>query len=194
MNHIEAIEAGLDAGTPYHEIARKVYLTYPTKVFVGQEERQFAILNEIGSFFDVSITSVQVAGSAKTGRSFHQRQDFRPGDSDLDIAIIDTHLFTRYSEAAFRLSRGFSDQSVFPIRDGAPAYEEYARYLARGVFRPDLMPVGPERARIRNFFDQISAKHSDLFSSITGSFYMSQVFFENKQRSSIKSYVDSKAI
>jgi hypothetical protein len=194
MNHIEAIEAGLEAGTPYHVIARKIYLTYPTQVFIGQEERQFVILDAIANFFDVPITSVQVAGSAKTGRSFHQRQNFRPGESDLDIAIIDSHLFTRYSEAAFRLSRGFSDHTVFPMREGVPTYDEYARYLARGVFRPDLMPIGPDRANVRNFFGQLSAKHSDLFSGITGAIYMSQVFFENKQRSAIKSYVDTKAI
>ncbi|MGC4077844.1 MAG: hypothetical protein QM702_12625 [Rubrivivax sp.] len=194
MNHIEAIEAGLEARTPYHEIARKIYLTYPTKVFIGHEEKQFVILDAIANFFDVPITSVQVAGSAKTGRSFHQRQDFRPGESDLDVAVIDNHLFTRYSEDAFRLSRGYSDHSVFPVREGASVHEEYTRYLARGVFRPDLMPTGPSRARVNNFFGRLSTRHSDLFSSITGAIYMSQVFFENKQRSAIKSYVDTKAI
>ena len=51
MNHIESIEAGLAAKKPYNEIVRKIYLAYPTKAFIGDEERQYIIMNEISCFF-----------------------------------------------------------------------------------------------------------------------------------------------
>lgn len=64
--------------------------------------------------------------------------------------------------------------------------DEYLMYLARGIFRPDLMPKGPQRAEWKNFFGHISARHSALFKSISAAVYISQSCFENKQRSVIK--------
>jgi len=194
MDHLQAIEEGVKAGTPYNEIVRKIYLTYPTKAFVGAEEQQYKILNEISEFFEVPINCIQVAGSAKTGRSFHKKQDFNPGISDLDIAIIDARLFLKYMEHVFAKSKGYSDQTSFPVRDGSSTYEEYVRYLGRGIFRPDLMISGPERANWNNFFSKLSDKHSNLFSSISAAIYLSQTFFESKQRSAIKSYLNNRPI
>lgn len=37
----------------------QVFLTYPTKAFVGHEERQYEILNDVADFFIVPITSIQ---------------------------------------------------------------------------------------------------------------------------------------
>ncbi|GAB2518360.1 hypothetical protein GCM10027085_05050 [Spirosoma aerophilum] len=44
MTHLESIDEGLKANTPHNEIVRKIYLTYPTSVLVGNEERQFTYL------------------------------------------------------------------------------------------------------------------------------------------------------
>jgi hypothetical protein len=185
MDHLSAIDVGLAEKRPYNEIARKVFLTYPTKVFVGDEERQFEILNEVSDHFHVPITSVHVVGSAKLGHSIHKKIAFNPGQSDLDLAIIDSYLFTWYLELGLRLSKGYSDGSNFPIRNSASTQSDYQSYLSRGVFRPDLMPMGTERATWRNFFGQLSAKHEAVFSSISGAIYLSQGCFESKQRSAI---------
>jgi hypothetical protein len=194
MNHIQAIEAGIKAGVPFTEIARKIYITYPTLAFVGAEEQQYEVLNEISQFFGVPISCIQVAGSAKTGRSFHKQQDFVPGISDLDVAIVDASLFVRYMELVFIKAKGYSDKTGFPVRKGLSTYEEYFRYIARGIFRPDLMTVGPERAQWRDFFSKLSDKHTTLFGSISAAIYLSQSFFEYKQRTAIKSYVEYRPI
>lgn len=186
MEHLDAIDAGLTAGRPHNEIARKVFLTYPTKAFVGDEERQFEILNEISEYFKVSITCIQVAGSAKLGHSIHKNTDFTLGTSDLDLAIIDRGLFTKYLEIGLELSNGHSDGTSFSTYNGSSNKTQYVRYLARGIFRPDLMPTGVEKANWRNFFGTLSAKHIDIFKSISGAIYLSQGCFENKQRSTIK--------
>jgi hypothetical protein len=186
MEHLEAIDAGLAAKQPYNEIARKVFLTYPTKAFIGNEERQYEILNDVATYFHIPINSIQVTGSAKVGHSIHKKTPFAPRQSDLDLAVIDSSLFIWYLEIGLRLSKGYSDGAVFPVRETGSTQSEYLRYLARGIFRPDLMPTGEERANWRKFFGQLSAKHTDLFKSISAAIYLSQACFEGKQRSAIK--------
>lgn len=194
MNHIESIEAGLKDKKPYNEIVRKVYLAYPTKALIGDEERQYQILNDISCFFNVPIMSIQVAGSAKTGRSFHKQKDFEPRNSDLDIAIIDPGLYQKYMETIFSVTKGYSDNTGFSIRNGKSTFEEYLSYLTRGIFRADLMPTCEARKAWNQFLGQLSQEHGDLFKSINAGIYMSQLFFENKQRSAIKNYIDTKAV
>mgnify|MGYP001810197560 CR=1 FL=1 len=190
MDHLEAIDAGLAAKKPYGEIVRKVFLTYPTKVFVGDEERQFEILNSVSEHFQVSITSIHVAGSAKLGHSIHKKRAFVSGASDLDLAIIDSQLFVRYLEIGLRLSKGYSDGTAFTVRGGVSTKADYLTYLARGIFRPDIMPKGPERADWGNFFGQLTAKHVSVFKSISAAVYLSQGCFESKQRSAIKAHAN----
>lgn len=186
MDHLDAIDAGLTAKRPYNEIARKVFLTYPTKAFVGDEERQFEILNEVSEYFRVPITCIHVAGSAKLGHSFHKKRAFTPGVSDLDLAIIDGQLFTWYLESGLYQSKGYSDGTVFPFKDGTSTQPEYLHYLARGIFRADLMPVGTVRAEWNNFFGKLTNQNAKAFKSISGAIYLSQQCFESKQRSAIK--------
>lgn len=192
MDHIQGIEAGLASMTAHTDIARKIFLTYPTKAFLGAEEQQYQVVNAIAVHFDVPITSVQVAGSAKTGRSFHKKKDFVAGASDLDVAIIDARLFIKYAETVFKASKGFSDLSVFPVQQGGSSYADYMNYLGRGIFRPDLMTIGSERAAWNNFFGNLSALHTSLFRNITGCLYLSETFFASKQRSVIKGYLEDK--
>lgn len=194
MEHLASIQASLEKRTSHSDIVRKIFLSYPTKVFVGDEERQYLIFNEVSDFFGVSIIAVQVAGSAKTGRSFHKNRDFKPGESDLDLAIIDPDIFRKYMEMVFRVTRGYSDRTGFPVRDGKSSVDEYFSYLQRGIFRADLMPSCNGRAEWNQFFGRLSARHGDVFKSINAVVYMSQAFFEAKQRSVIRSFLDNRAI
>lgn len=194
MNHIESIDLGLTEKKPYYEIARKIYLTYPTSALIGNEERQFQILNEISEYFNIPITNVQVVGSAKTGYSFHKRTNFDSKTSDLDIAIIDANLFISYSEWVLKATDGFSNRVDFPIIDGKSTYQQYINCIAKGIFRPDLMPSGKKRLSWLKFFGGLSSKNKDIFKSINAGIYLSQTYFEYKQLWNINEYVLSKAI
>ena len=189
MTHIESIEKGITDKLSHTEIIRKVYLTYPTCALIGDEERQFLILNEISSYFKIPINHVQVVGSAKTGKSFHQNAPFIPTESDLDIAIIDTELYKRYTEFVFKSINGLADRTSFR---STKDFNEYNDYLIKGIFRPDLMPSSYKRANWFRFFGELSSNHKDLFSSINAGIYMSQTFFEHKQTSIIKDYLTTK--
>ncbi|MFZ3004509.1 MAG: hypothetical protein WA071_29625 [Undibacterium umbellatum] len=194
MNHIEAIDAGLAANISRNELIRKIYLIYPTKAFVGEEEAQFRIFNKISVNFEVPIMNVQAAGSAKTGHSFHKQKLFTKGVSDLDVAIIDTRLFVIYMEMVLKETRGYSDRSGFPIKNNTSTFDEYIAYLSKGIFRPDLMPTCSLRSKYKDFFDLLSQENKGMFKSISAVIYMSQHCFESKQRSILKIYEINKAI
>ena len=194
MNHLQSIDEGLKAQRPHNEIVRKIYLTYPTAALVSNEERQFQILNEISEHFNIPIMNIQVVGSAKTGYSFHKKTTFNSLTSDLDIAIIDSSLFLIYTECVFKITNGFTDRSEFPIYDGTSTYQQYINCIAKGIFRPDLMPSGKKRLNWLKFFGQLSSKNKDLFKSINAGIYLSQTFFEFKQTSNITEYILEKSI
>lgn len=193
MEDVSSIEIGLNGGLSHAEIARKIYLSYPTNIFVGNEETQYEIFNSISNFFSIPFSSIQVVGSAKTGFSFYQNRRFIQGESDLDIAIIDTDLFVKYVDAVFVDTKGFSSLTKFPFRNNRSTFNEYKSYLCKGIFRPDLMPSGELRAEWNSFFGKLSSKHLDLFKSINAGIYLSQNFFEHKQKQSIKDYIKNKA-
>ncbi|MFP3849839.1 hypothetical protein [Pseudomonas sp. W5-01] len=190
MNLLDGIRAGAKKNTPYHEIARKIFFTYPTFAFVEDEERQYSIFNEISEHFKIPILAIHVAGSAKTGHSFHKGTPFIPGVSDLDIAIIDAGLFQRYMELVCSLTRNYSDLTAFRKVKGVSQHVNYVSYLSKGIFRPDLMPYGPDRADINDFFGRLSSRHGDLFRSINAALYMSQSLFETKQRSAVSNFLE----
>ena len=158
MNHLDAIEKGLTDKTSFNEIVRRVYLCYPTHALIGHEDKQYEIFNEISCHFSIPIMSIQVAGSAKTGHSFHKKTKFNPNESDLDIAIIDVGLYQRYMEIAFRETRGYSDKTKFELKNGVSKADEYIEYIAKGIFRPDLMPSCVERGEWNSFFGNLSRR------------------------------------
>lgn len=194
MNYLKSIEKGLSERKSHREIVRKVFLSFPTKAFIGNEERQFIILNEIALYFKIPLNSVQIVGSAKTGRSFHKDSVFSPENSDLDVAIIDANLFLKYSEFVFNQTKGFRNRSDFPIRDGKSVFEQYKFYISKGIFRPNLMPSGKKRANWNKFFGKLSYSNKDLFKSINAGVYLSEVFFEYKQTKIIEKYIEKKAV
>lgn len=169
-------------------IVRKIYLGYPTDVFKGREDIEFEIINEISGFFKVPYNSIQVAGSAKTGYSYHKERNFVEKESDLDIAIISQDLFLKYSEIVFGITKGFSNLSSFSKQKD---FRDYKEYIAKGIFRPDLMPFGPEKKEWFKFFNGLSRKHFEIFKNINAGIYISQTFFEFKQLDNIERYIET---
>lgn len=191
MKHLDIIEKDIKDGVDHIDIVRKVYLTYPTYAFIGDEEVQFEILNKIANFFSIPINTVQVTGSGKIGRSLHKKRDFDSKLSDLDISIINRDLFVEYMEIVFKVTNGHRDGSMFPvdIKIGGSIKKSYLEYLNKGMFRVDMMPSCEERANVRRFFSLLSTKYSSRFKSINAGIYLSQCFFEMKQRSAIEEHI-----
>ncbi len=185
----EGIELGIEKKQRNEVIARKIYLSFPTNVFVGKEELQFEITNSIANQFKIPLTAVQIVGSAKTGYSYYKNQEFKPGESDLDVSIVSKELFINYTEKVLIETKGFKDLSSFGRnRDGKSDFNSYRAYINKGIFRPDLMPACDSKNKWFNFFNKLSEKHFDLFDSINAGIYLSQKFFEYKQADNIDFY------
>ena len=100
----------------------------------------------------------------------------------MDVAIVDPLLFQRYCETVLKVTVGFSDLTKFS--DGNS--KQYSKYIAKGIFRPDLMPASDARRDWFNFFNKLSANYNDLFSDINAGIYFNQTFFEYKQSENIE--------
>lgn len=191
MLHKEAIVKDLRLSKSYNLIARKIYIGYPTNIFIGREDMQFDIFNQISEEFKIPLHCIQVTGSSKTGFSYFKNREFIPGESDLDIAIISLNLFNKYSEFVFSFTKGYSDLSKFPVKNGVNYFTQYTKYLARGIFRPDLMPMCKEKTDWFTFFNTISSQYYELFKSINAGIYASQYFFEYKQADNIQQFAEN---
>ena len=188
----KGIENGLKKGLRNEVIARKIYLSFPTHVFIGQEEIEFEIKSSICSQFKLPISSIQFAGSAKPGFSYFKNRKFVPGESDLDVAIIDQGMFIKYNEIVLRETKGFKDFSSFERNEnGSSNYNSYQQYITKGIFRPDLMPKCTAKNEWFIFFNKLSGKYFELFKDINAGIYLSEKFFEFKQADNINNYTAS---
>lgn len=194
MKHIEAIERSLRESTPSNLIARKIFLSYPTAIFVNHEDLEFEILNKVKVYFDIPFSFIKIVGSSKTEKSLHKENTFTPKISDLDIAIIDSSLFLKYVEISYKATNGYSDLTKFRRTEGKAAYNSFFKYITKGIFRPDLMPKCPEATNWRQFFSRLSTEHNNIFKSINAGIYASEYIFEAKHSQLIENYKISKGI
>lgn len=171
---------------------RKLYLSYPTAVFKDLEDVEFAICEEIRLFLGVPYSSIKIVGSAKTGFSIVHKKQFDPSGSDIDVAVIDTALFVKYLELGLALTDGSYDPVHFSRdrKSGGSNRDFYVKCLSKGVFRPDLMPIGPGRQEWRTFFNALSQKFRQYAKSISVGVYVSECAFIQKQKNSIQN-IDS---
>lgn len=172
------------------EMARKLYLSYPTSVFAEKHEVEYEIRNRVRILYQVPIASVQVIGSAKTGFSLIKRTDFKKGVSDLDLAIIDPTLFNRLWEEAYEASNGFQahkfqDTVVGGVNKVGSGRDRFLDYLHRGIVAPEFLPSGPYRAKIFSDFDRITKSYQDEFKKISAFFYCNEFFLQEKLKDTI---------
>jgi len=186
--HNDGITIGLKNRQSSLDISRKIYLSYPTNVFIDNEETEFEIRNAVASHFKIPFTSVQVAGSAKTGYSYHQQKEFTPGESDLDLAIIDQSIYFHYAQEVYKVTNGYSDLSMFPRKNGKSTFPRYRECLSFGMLRPDLMPTSQIKNDWFDFFRNLSSNYISLFKNINSAIFSTTFFFEAKQISNIELY------
>ncbi len=176
------VTAQLSRSVSHRVISRRLYLYDFSAVFADSPDVGFLILNDIKEHFNIPFSSIKIAGSAQIGHSFHKDKDFTPGESDLDVAIINEQLFKEYFELAHTFTRGYTDNTKFDMRSGNNTFEAFKESLCKGMFRPDLMPNCQKKTDHISFFNRLSNKHLTLFKSISCAIYFSEHFFEFKQQ------------
>ena len=177
---------------PHRDIARRIFLYDFNCVFAIDPDRGFTILNNVCENFKLPFSSVKVVGSSQTGYSYYSRNDFVPGQSDLDIAIINAQMFQHYSQEIYWMTSRYTDLSKFPRKQGLSVAQDFRNYLGSGYFRPDLMPESSLKDNWFRFFSRLSNKHSELFHDINAGIYISEGFFEMKSASIVEEYEKAK--
>lgn len=179
--------------TSSREMARKLYLSYPTSVLIDDPETEYVIRNRFASLYTVPLAAVQIIGSAKTGFSLVKNSEFIPMTSDLDVAIIDAGLFQRFWEEAYETSRGFeANRFQDPQKDGqvvvGAGQRRFLTYLQRGIIAPAYLPPGNLRQKLIADSERISASYRKHFAKISAFFYASELFFQSKQEDAIEKH------
>lgn len=191
----ETISAMLAAKFADREIARRLIFFDPCHVFKADPLRGFEIVNEISKNFHVPLTSVRIVGSAQFGYSYFSQRDFTARISDLDIAIVSSDLFQKYSALCYWATERYTNLVRFPPsrKEGVDVPTQFRELLSTGYFRPDLMPYCSHREQWFKFFDQISNKHTDLFKNINGGVFLSEALLEMRNTNLVSAYQKGKA-
>lgn len=189
MKSIIGIKSGIEKTEENKAIARKIFLSYSTEVFKENEDKEFYIKDNIARQFEIPFSSIEIAGSSKTGLSFFKDRKFEPKKSDLDIAIVSLPLFNKFAETVHQLTMGYSDLTVFPFFKGYSTEKQFRNGISNnGFVNPFFMPKCELKSRWLEFFNSLSNCHIDLFKNINGGIYASEYFFESKQEECINQY------
>jgi hypothetical protein len=184
MNHRKVVEDCIAARGDLHAAARKVYLSYPTYAFLEQPDIEYEIKERIRVHFGVGFHCIQVAGSAKTGYSFHKKSDFSYDSSDLDLAIIDSALFLSLCEYIVLITKGYTNLGLFGRTRTGIGHDSIMRknIAEHGMIRIDIMPSSPKKTLYQKYLGEISREYNRLFTNINVAVYATSYLFEVKQR------------
>lgn len=192
MDYRKALDSAKIASVLAETMARKVFLSFPTHAFASEQELEFELIDSVAQFFKVPFAGVQIVGSAKTGFSLIKDTAFDPVSSDLDIALVDRDLFSKYWEIAFKRSNGFEVRFFQIAGAGQKEANErrgrFLRLLQKGIISPDFFPQCIERGELDAHFQTLSHGYSKYFSQISAFIYASEAFFEAKQVDAINHY------
>lgn len=185
MDRAEYLRQGIAQGKSLSTLTLRTLLLSPTFAFEDRADLGFEIIERVAEFFSVSIRAVHVCGSAKLGFSPVKRTPFQLAQSDLDLAIIDPDCFTKYVEIVIKETEQYRDLSKFPDR----TYGSFAKYLAKGIFRPDMMPFCDARKDWLGFFGNLTREYSEFFMGVSAGLYLSDRAFEIKQSTSLQDFL-----
>lgn len=167
---------------------RRIFLDEPSFPHAGKKEIEHQIKKKIADFYDVPFRSIALCGSAHLGFSPYKNTNFKPGHSDLDVAIIDAKVFQTTWMKLVSATRAFNDLSSFHgyTNPTETADRVKSMMLKRGLFHLHQLPICKEFAESRKFIDSLSTNYREMFSEVSLTIYMNEYAFCWKQDSAIQ--------
>jgi hypothetical protein len=165
---------------------RRAYFDRPSFALSDKHDVEFEIKKRVANRYSIPFRSVVFAGSAQLGFSPQQDTLFRPGQSDLDIACIDSGLYQKVWQVMTR-TRALKDLSGFLNKEHSDRMADHL--LRRGMILLDFMPNCPERNEELTFFDQLGREHRRLFNRVSLALYMNEWAFCWKQASALSTVI-----
>ncbi len=157
--------------------AMRRHLLFSTSQILG-ESQDYELSEAIAEHFEIHPSSVYLVGSGKLGFSIAPDKRYRLfGDhSDLDLAIVDTHLFDRIWKEIFHATR----KSILWRKK-----KQFMQTLYTGWIRPDLFP-DVRTATTHGWWDFFAGLSRDLPAKAAAGIYRDWDFFESYQMKSIE--------
>lgn len=177
VDYKEQIKNHLEQDTDFEKIVRMFYLVHPTCAFSEDYEKADEILNEVSDFFKIPINDIVVCGSAKLGFSLVKQTIFEKGRSDLDLAILNRDCYFSIFDEVLKSTMNYSKRNMFSGNN----YDKYTSAVSKGMINYKFLPRIERRTKLLTFFDMISIKYRNYFSTITCCFYASEFAFKQKQ-------------
>lgn len=162
MSYGELLKADLISAMPIEQVFQKHIVDGKSYFFdkeLNNKDLEYELRDDLARSLSISINEVIIVGSAKIGFSVKSHK-FRPFDydftttknprkrSDIDIAIINKHIFDKICEEIFHLSRHFDERWIeqnwaknYYYPHGDDLYYKYVKYLSKGWLRPDYFPT-----------------------------------------------------
>jgi hypothetical protein len=172
--------------------ARRLYFDRTSFALDRKHDTEFEIKSAVANRYGVPFRSVVFAGSAQLGFSPQKDTLFVQGQSDLDVAVVDSGLFQRFWQIIWRVTLAFNDESRFKKGHAAKLRDQILR---RGMILIDHMPWCPERTDEVSFMDDLGREHRSQFGRVSLAVYVNEYAFCWKQASvlsSILGYKDAK--
>jgi hypothetical protein len=187
-NYKSELARQIKSGRKREEIIRSLYLIRPTFSFLSNYVCAEEILVEVSSFFNIPINKILVCGSAKIGFSLYKGTDFIPGYSDLDLAIVDADLFSKYFDIVLKETNAYNKQTMFKDSEVA---KRYIGGVSKGCINPKNMPNIDKKVEINDFFSTLSQRYRNIYASISVCFYLSEASFQRKQQTALHTWVSN---
>ena len=101
--------------------------------FAINKTQYFELKQEMAKYFNLPVPSIVMVGSGKLGFSINPDHPYKHfGDeSDLDIALVGSHLFDEKWKEAYLRRKAYGDW---------PEESHFFKNIKRGWLRPDLLP------------------------------------------------------
>lgn len=134
------------------QIVRKHILT--GGCYALSDDLHYQLKERVCDHFKIEFNNVVLVGSGKLGFSIKSEKRFQTfgDDSDIDIAVISSDLFTKVWEEAYLYKKSGAYWPKCPV---------FFKYLSEGWIRPDKLPSS-------NYFE-FSKKWWDFFNDLSAS-------------------------
>ena len=150
------------------------------------DDQHYRLKERICEHFEIEFNDIILVGSGKLGFSIKSTKRYEPfGDnSDIDVAVVSTKLFTKIWEEVHRFKKS-----------GAywPKSAEFFRYLSEGWIRPDKLPSSEYFKFTDNwwgFFNSTTASKEFGPFKIRGGLYHSMFFMQEYQKVCISECIE----
>lgn len=170
------------------DLIRRIFLDEPSSPHIGKREIEHEVKKKIANFYDVPFRSIALCGSAQLGFSPYKNTTFKPGRSDLDVAIIDAKVFQTTWMKLVGATRAFNDLSSFRGHANPTEIADQVKsmMLKRGLFHLHQLPICKEFEDARRLIDSLSTEYRTMFSEVSLTIYMNEYAFCWKQDSAIQ--------